>query len=251
GAPSYWAYRLSSVRGFARYLHTLDPVNDVPPTDLLPYRSPRLAPYLYCDEEIAALMTAAGRLRNPKRALSYQTIIGLLATTGMRVGEALRLDLDDVHWEHRLLLIRNTKFGKSRLVPLAASTFAALGEYVQQRKRCYPVKGTAALFLSAYGTRVSHCSLSGTFHQLTHEIGLKPRSNLCRPRIHDLRHSFAIQTMLDWYRAGVDVQARLPLLSTYLGHVDPATTYWYLSAAPELLALAGERLERHLQEDRS
>ncbi|MCA1678196.1 MAG: tyrosine-type recombinase/integrase [Actinobacteria bacterium] len=172
GAPSYWAYRLSSVRGFARYLHTLDPVNDVPPTELLPYRSPRLAPYLYSDEQIAALMTAAGRLRNPKRALSYQTIIGLLATTGMRVGEALRLDLDDVHWEHRLLLIRNTKFGKWRLVPLAASTFAALGEYVQQRKRCYPVKGTPALFLSAYGTRVSHCSLSGTFHQLTQEIGV-------------------------------------------------------------------------------
>ncbi len=249
--PSYWAHRLSSARGFARYLHSLDPANEVPPRDLLPHRSRRLAPYLYSEEEITALMEAAGRLPNPKIALSYRTIIGLLAATGMRVGEALRLNLDDLHWEHRLLLIRDSKFGKSRLVPLQPSTFAALGDYVRQRKARYPVKGTPALFLSSYGTRVCHCNLSGTFHQLTKEVGLQPRSRMCRPRIHDLRHSFAIRTMLDWYRDGVEVQARLPLLSTYLGHVNPATTYWYLSAAPELLALAGERLERHLEEDRS
>jgi integrase/recombinase XerD len=248
-AASYWADRLSTVRGFARYLHTLDPVNEVPPGDLLPHRSRRLAPYLYADEEIAALMAAAERLPNAKLALSYRTIIGLLAATGMRVGEALRLNLDDIHWEHRLLMIHESKFGRSRLVPLEASTFAALGEYERERKRRYPVKGTPALFLNSYGTRVCHCNLSGTFHRLTREIGLQPRSNLCRPRIHDLRHSFAIRTMLDWYRAGVDVQSKLPLLSNYLGHVNPATTYWYLSAAPELLALAGERLERHLEED--
>jgi integrase/recombinase XerD len=250
-APSYWAYRLSSVRGFARYLHAVDPANEVPPADVLPCRSRRLAPYLYTDEQIMALMAAAGAMRNRRIALSYRTIIGLLAATGMRVGEALRLNLDDVHWQHRLLLIRDSKFGKSRLVPLEASTFGALGEYVRERKSRYPVKGTPAVFLSAYGTRVSHCNLSGRFHQLTKDVGIPPRSNLCRPRIHDLRHSFAIRTMLEWYRAGVDVQARLPLLSTYLGHVNPETTYWYLSAAPELLALAGERLERHLEEDPS
>jgi integrase/recombinase XerD len=250
-APSYRAYRLSSVRGFARYLHTVDPVNEVPPAHLLPYRSRRLAPYLYTDEQVSALMAAAGAMRNPKLALSYRTTIGLLAATGMRVGEALRLNLDDVYWQHRLVLIRDSKFGKSRLVPLEASTLAALGEYVRERKSRYPVKGTPALFLSSYGTRVCHCNLSGTFHQLTKDVGIKPRSNLCRPRIHDLRHSFAIRTMLDWYRSGVDVQARLPLLSTYLGHVNPESTYWYLSAAPELLALAGERLERHLEEDPS
>lgn len=165
-APSYWAHRLSSVRGFARYLQTLDPANDVPPADLLPYRSRRLAPYLYTDEEIAALMAAAGGMSNPKLALSYRTIVGLLAATGMRVGEALGLNLDDVHWQHRLLLIRDTKFGKSRLVPLEASTLTALAEYVRERKRRYPVKGTPALFLSSHGTRVCHCNLSGTFHQL-------------------------------------------------------------------------------------
>lgn len=243
---SYWADRLSAVRSFARYLHALDPVNEVPPPGLLRHPSRRLAPYLYSDQQIAALMAAAGRLRNPQLASTYQTMIGLLATTGMRVGEAIALNLSDVYWEQRLLLIREGKFGKARLVPLHASTFAALNGYMRERRIGYPVTGTLALFLNSYGRRVCHCNLSGTFHQLTTDAGIAPRSRLCRPRIHDLRHTFAIRTLLDWYRDGADVQARLPLLSTYLGHVSPATTYHYLSAAPELFALAGERLERHL-----
>jgi integrase/recombinase XerD len=251
GEPGYWADRLSAVRSFARYLHTLDPVNEVPPRDLLRHPSRRLTPYLYSDGEIDALMAAAGRLRTRQLACTYQTMIGVLAATGMRVGEAIALNLSDVHWEHRLLLIREGKFGKARLVPLHDSTFAALGAYVRERKQSYPITGTPALLLNSYGRRVCHCNLSGTFHQLTKDAGIKPRSRLCRPRIHDLRHSFVIRTLLDWYRAGVDVQARLPLLSNYLGHVNPATTYHYLSAAPELLALAGQRLERHLEEELS
>jgi integrase len=249
--PGYWAQRLSSVRGFARYLHTLDPANEVPPPDLLPHPGRRLTPYLYSDVEIEGLMAAASRLPSQRTALTYRTMIGLLAATGMRVGEAIALDVSDLHWEHRTLLIRQGKFGKDRLIPLHASAFAALGEYVRERRSGYPVTGTPALFLSPTGKRVCHCNLSGAFHQLTKDAGITPRSRLCRPRIHDLRHSFAIRTLLDWYRAGVDVQARLPLLSTYMGHVNPATTYHYLSAAPELLALAGERLERHLEENRS
>jgi integrase/recombinase XerD len=249
GDPGYWAHRLSAVRGFARYLHTLDPVNEVPPPDVLRFSSRRLTPYLYSDEEIEALIAAAGRLRSQQLASTYRTMIGLLAATGMRVGEAIALNLSDLHWEHRLLLIREGKFGKARLVPLQRSTFAALGEYVRYRKSGYAVTGPPALFLNSRGKRVCHCNFSGAFHQLTKDAGINPRSRLCRPRIHDLRHSFAIRTMLDWYRAGVDVEARLPLLSTYMGHVNPATTYHYLSAAPELLALAGERLERHLEED--
>jgi integrase/recombinase XerD len=220
----------------------------VPPGDPLPYRSWRLAPYLYSDDEIAAVTAAAGRLPNPKLALSYQTIIGLLAATGIRVGEALRLNLDDVHWEQRLLMIHESKFGKSRLVPLEASTFAALGEYVRQRKDALSSQGDGGAIPLLLWDQGLPLQPQRHVHQLTREIGLEPRSRLCRPRIHDLRHSFAIRTMLDWYRADVDVQSWLPLLSTYLGHVNPATTYWYLSAAPELLALAGERLERHLEE---
>ena len=133
--------------------------------------------------------------------------------------------------------------------PQGLGAFAGYGEYVRYRKSGYAVTGTPALFLNSRGKRVCHCNLSGAFHQLTKDAGINPRSRLCRPRIHDLRHSFAIRTMLDWYRAGVDVEARLPLLSTVHGDVNPATTYHYLSAAPELLALAGERLERHLEED--
>ncbi len=249
GDPGYWADRLSAVRSFARHLHTLDPANEVPPPDLLRYPSRRLTPYLYSDQEVEALMAAAGRLRNPRLACTYRTMIGLLGATGMRVGEAIGLNLSDISWEHRLLLIREGKFGKARLVPLQPSTVAALGGYARERRTGYPVTGTPALFLNAYGKRVCHCNFSGAFHQLTKDAGISPRSRLCRPRVHDLRHSFAIRTLLDWYRAGADVQAQLPLLSTYLGHVNPATTYHYLSAAPELLALAGERLERHLTED--
>jgi len=166
---------------------------------------------------------------------------------GLRVGEAIGLDVGDLDLDHGLLVVRDTKFGKSRELPLERSTVAALACYLQRRKRLCPHPCTPALFLSARGTRVCRCNISGTFHRLTRTAGLKPRSRRCRPRLHDLRHGFAVRTMLDWYRADVDVQARLPLLSTYLGHVDPAATYWYLSAAPELLALAGQRLERHLE----
>lgn len=196
-------------------------------------------------------MAAAERLPNPRLAATYRTMIGLLAATGMRVGEAIALNIADIHWEHRLLLIREGKFGKARLVPLEQSALAALGAYLRYRKYGYGLSGTPALFLNAYGRRVCHCTLSAAFHKLTAAAGLQPRSRVCRPRIHDLRHSFAVRTILDWYRDGADVQARLPLLSTYMGHVNPATTYRYLSAAPELLAVAGERLERHLQEDHS
>jgi integrase/recombinase XerD len=246
--PNYWHYRLYSIRGFARYLHARDPAHEVPPDGLIPRRSSRATPYLYSNQEIAALIAAAGRLPHPLRADTYRTLIGLLAATGMRGGEAIALDLDDVDWAHRLLVVRNGKFGKSREVALHDSTLAALERYLERRRRLCPRPRTPALLLSGRGTRVCHCNLSGTFHQLTRAVGLQPRSASCRPRLHDLRHTFAIRTLLDWYREGVDVEARMPLLSTYLGHAKPAATYWYLSAAPELLALAGQRLEQHLED---
>jgi integrase/recombinase XerD len=245
--PSYWHYRLFSIRGFARYLHARDPAHEVPPDGLIPRRSPRATPYLYSDEEVAALIAAAGRLPHRLRTDSYQTMIGLLAATGMRGGEVIALDLDDVAWQQRLLVVRNGKFGKAREVALHDSTLAALEGYLERRRRLCPRPKTPALFLSGRGTRVCHCNLSGTFHQLTRAVGLGPRSASCRPRLHDLRHTFAVRTLLDWYRQGVDVDARMPLLSTYLGQANPAATYWYVSAAPELLELAGQRLEHHLE----
>jgi integrase/recombinase XerD len=248
--PNWWAYRLDAVRGFAAYLHTLDPTVPLVPRDLLPYRSRRATPYLYSDDELSALIAAAGGLPHPLRADTYQTMIALLAVTGLRIGEAISLDVDDLDPERGVLVVREGKFSKSRQLPLHASTIAALADYLERRQRLCPRPRSQALFLSGRGSRVCHCNISATFHELTRVAGLAPRSARCRPRLHDVRHTFAVRTVLDWYRAGVDVQARMPLLSTYLGHVTPAATYWYLSAAPELLALAGQRLEQHL-EDRS
>ena len=245
--PSWWSQRLSVVRGFAAYLHTLDPAAEVPAAELLPWRRRRATPYLYTDAEIAALIAACASLRFPLRVATYGTLLGRLAISGLRVGEAIRLDRGDLDLERALLLVRDSKFGKSRELPLHATAVRALRGYLRRRQRLQPRPQAEALFVSLAGTRLRYCNVNWTFLRLVRRAGLEPRSATCRPRLHDLRHSFAVRTVLDAYRADSDVQARLPLLSTYLGHVDPAATYWYLSAAPELLALAGQRLERHLE----
>lgn len=234
------------VRCFATYLHTLDPRAEVPARDLLPVRPQRATPYLYSDEEIRSLIEACRGLRSPLRAATYRTLIGLLAVTGLRVGEAIRLDREDIDFSQGVLLVREGKFGKSRELPLHPTTLQALRSYFRERDRWHPSPSTPALFISPVGTRLLYCNVSWTFLKLVRFVGLKPRSAACRPRLHDLRHAFAVRTVLDAYRNGCDVQARLPLLSTYLGHVNPASTYWYLSAAPELLAMASGRLESHL-----
>lgn len=244
GDSSWWTHRLSAVRGFATYLHSLDATTEVPPSDLLPWRPHRASPYLYSDEDIAALIRAASMLRWPLRVATYQTLIGLLATTGMRVGEAIGLNQDDLDVDRGLLVIRLAKFNKTRELPLHPTTLAALRHYLVHRERHQPPARTAALFISPAGTRLLYCNVQWTFQRLVRQAGLEPRAASCRPRIHDLRHSFAVRTLLDAYREGYDAQQRLTLLSTYLGHVNPAATYWYLSAAPELLALAADRLDQ-------
>lgn len=243
---SWWASRLSLVRGFAAHLRALDPATEVPPADLLPWRPRRATPYLYSDMDVAALTAAAATLRTAHRVATYQTLVGLLAVTGMRVGEAIALDRGDFDSIHGLLVVRQGKFGKSRELPLHPSTVDALRDYLRRRDRPRSAASAPALLLSTAGTRLLHCNVQCTFRGLVRRAGLKPRSASCRPRLHDLRHSFAVRTVLDGYRGGGDTGARLPLLSTYLGHVDPGKTYWYLSAAPELLELAGGPLERHL-----
>jgi integrase len=249
GAMSWWAARLTVVRRFATYLHTLDPATAVPPTDLLPDRSShRAVPYLYSDDDILALMAAAEILRSSLRVLTYRTLIALVAVTGMRIGEAIRLDREDLDFEAGVLTVRLSKFGKSRELPLHTSTLDALRAYLRQRDLLLRRPTAPSLFISTAGTRLLYCNVHWTFLRLVRLVGLKPRSKACRPRLHDLRHTFAVRTVIDAYRADTDVAACLPLLSTYLGHVHPANTYWYLSAAPELLALAGTRLERSLEE---
>jgi integrase/recombinase XerD len=242
--PSYWRQRLSVVRGFARHLAMLDPASEVPSQDLLPAHRPRIAPYIYAGQEIAALIAAAGRLTPPLRALRHQTLIGLLAVTAMRPGEALALDRDDVDLRHRVVLVRTGKKHKQREVPLHDSTVTALSNYVRQRDVGFPQPATQAFFLSTRGGRVGRHELNQTFTTLVHEVGLDGRGARCRPRPYDLRHACAVRTLLDWYEAGEDVDHKMPLLSTFLGHTDPASTYWYLQAVPELLELISGRLEQ-------
>ena len=247
GAKEYWwARRLKVVRVFARYLVTIDPASEVPPSDLLPYHHPRATPYLYSDADVNALLAATRTLYTPLRRATYRTLLGLLSVTGMRVGEAIALNREDLNTIDGLITIRKGKFGKSRQNPLHPTTIDALDDYLHERDRRYLDSPNQALFISGTGARVLYSNVQRTFGQLVKQAGLRPRSRTCRPRLHDFRHTAAVNALLDAYRSGADVQARLPLLSTYLGHVNPASTYWYLSAAPELLALAGERLERHL-----
>ncbi len=248
--PRWWAARLSVVRGFAAHLHALDPTHQVPPHGLIPHGPRRTVPYLYTDREITALVHAAGMLSFPLRAATYQTLVGLLAATGMRVGEAIGLDRADFEAELGVLTVRDTKFGKSRQLPLHPTATAGIQDYLRLRDRLRPAPSTPALLLSTRGFRLRYERVWATFHRLVGRAGLAPRSPMSTPRIHDLRHSFAVATLLDCYRNSADVQAILPRLSTYLGHTDPKHTYWYLSAAPELLALAADRLDTHEKVDR-
>lgn len=244
GASRSWvSNRLCVVRGFSRYLALHDERTEVVLTSLFPHRPTRVTPFLYTKEQVNALMAAAGSLPTPIRQATFETIVGLLWATGMRIGEALALDVGDVDLVHGVLTVREAKFNKSRELPLHETTTAALRTYAKHRLRLCPEATTPAFFLSAAGTRVLYCNFHLGFQELVRRAGIEARSASCRPRPHDLRHSFAVRTMIGWYREGLDVEAKLPKLSTYLGHVHPAHTYWYLSAAPELLSLAAQRLE--------
>jgi len=238
--PGAAARRLSFVRLFAAHLHAFDPRTEIPPRDLLHHAPPRKPPYVYSEEDVRALIRTAWSLQGRLRAVTYATLFGLLATTGMRVGEATGLDREDFEPREGVLTVRGSK-GRSRRVYLHDTTRDALQAYVRKRNRTFPNPEGGSFLLSTVGKRLLRQNVHETFLLLLGRAGLadrKPR----RPRIHDLRHSFAVHTLEDWYREGVDVQRMLPRLSTYLGHVGPASTYWYLSATPELMGMAAERL---------
>lgn len=241
--PGWRATRLGAVRCFARYAQALDPSHEVPPVWLLPGGRRRPAPYVYSEAEIAGLMRAARGLRSPLRAATLETIIGLLAVSGIRVGEAIRLDRNDVEMERRILNVRNSKAGKSREVPLQVSTIRALGVYAARCDEVYPSPGSPALFVSTAGTRLGSSNLGMAFYEVLEQAGLSRREGRSGPRLADMRHTFAVRTLTSWHRQGLDVEAMLPVLSTYMGHVSPTSTYWYFSASPELLGAAARRLE--------
>ncbi len=238
----WWSQRLGVVRCFARHLVAIDERTEVPPPDALAVRAPRTLPHHYSAAEIAALLAQARTIRFPLKAATYETLIGLLASTGLRVGEATRLDRGEVDLHAGLITIRESKFRKSRLVPLHPSTREALAAYAKRRDELLPRPKADSFFLSLAGTRLNHGGVNQTFRRLVQVAGLESPGRR-RPRPHDLRHTFAVEVLLGWYRAGLDVAPRLAALSTYLGHLKPSSTYWYLEATPELLALACGRLE--------
>lgn len=243
--PAHLAARLGVVRAFARYASAADPRHEVPPAGLLPAQPRRAIPYIYSDNEIAALIGAARGLSGSAglRPCTYATLLALLAVSGMRSSEPLRLDRNDVDLDQGVLTVRQSKFGKSRLVPVHESTGKALRTYATQRDRLCPQPCSPAFFLSVRGTRIVQNTLQQTFVQLSRQVGLRGPSDSRGPRLHDLRHRFAVRTLLRWYRDGVDVESHLPRLTTYLGHAHTSDTYWYLTATPELLQLAAKRLD--------
>jgi integrase/recombinase XerD len=247
---AYQARRLDVVRIFARHLQTLDPATEVPPEDVLDRRQWRVPPHLYSPQEVTALMSAARTLRPAFRAVTWRTLIGLLAVTGMRQGEACRLGRGDVDLNAETITIEDSKFGKSRMVFLHPTAAAALRAYERARDEEFPDPVADTFLVNSQGRPLDSRNTPKTFAELVTTAGIKAPPGQRAPRLHDLRHVFTVATLLDWYRDGGDVQARLPVLSTWLGHVDPKSTYWYLSAVPELLALAAGRLEAAGQEVR-
>jgi len=243
--PAHWTRRLTMVRQFAIHRSAVDARTEVPPIGTLPFRYRRKSPYIYSDQEIVRLVRAARRLRSTRgmRPETYATLLGLLAITGLRVSEIVALDREEVDLRETTLTIRRSKFGKSRLVPLHPSTRHAMRRYADLRSQIYPRPASPSFFLDEYGNRPSIWSVRWTFVKLCRQVGLRGLTDSHGPRLHDLRHSFAVRTLVSWYRDGVDVEAYMPRLSTYLGHGHVTDTYWYVSATPELLELAAARLE--------
>jgi integrase len=243
--PAYLTHRLSVVRGFAQYHAARDPRTEVPPLGLLPHHYRRKSPYIYTDDEIGRLLRAAEQLSSKTglRPLTYATLLGLLVVSGMRISEAVGLDRDDVDLADGVLTVRRTKFGKSRLVPVHPSTRRALNRYADSRDRICPKPATTRFFVAEQGGRLTVNTTQQTFVRLSRQVGLRGPCDRRGPRLHDLRHRMAVRVLLGWYRAGADVEHRLPQLSTYLGHTHVTDTYWYLSAVPELMRAVMARLE--------
>jgi integrase/recombinase XerD len=247
--PKTRSMRYQVVRGFARYYHGIDAVSEVPPPGVVPGRSRPAHPYLYTDEEIRALLCATRNLPSayPLRPWTYCCLFGLLAVSGMRISEALNLLRRDIDWNEGLLTVQKAKFGKSRLIPLHPSTVKVLETYARQRDHFFAEKHRDPglhFFVTRAGTRLNDAYVHRVFWRVSRAIGIREAGASHGPRLHDFRHRFAIETLLRWYDDGQPVDRRLPVLSTYLGHVRVTDTYWYLRSTPKLMAAAAKRLDR-------
>ena len=242
--PQHWASRLAIARGFAAYLQTIDPATEVPPAGVFAVRYQRPTPYLWPEVDIRQLLVAARTLTPPLKAASYEALFGLLAVTGMRVGEAVGLERDDVDLNTGVITIREqiAKLEKARLAPLHPTTVDALDRYASECDRQCPTPRSTRFFVSSIGSALTRSEVAKTLRRLTTTLGL--RTDTIHPVAHQLRHTFAVRTLVGWQRSGVPIDERIVLLSTYLGHVSPAESYWYLTATPELMGLAADRLDQ-------
>lgn len=243
------AQRLCVVRGFARYRSASDILTEIPQRDLLPYRCSRAKPYLYSEEEVQCLLDAALRLptawpSTPLRPWVFHCLLGLLTVTGLRISEAMNLQVDDLNLEEAVLKVRAAKLGRWRLVPIHSSTCTAMAEYLDRRTRFFDRPISQFVFVNRCGNRLDIGHVHRTFYALSRQVGLRAPDASKGPRIHDFRHRFALQSLMRWYESGQDPAQRLPVLSTYLGHVCVACTYWYLTSSPQLMTHAMARLER-------
>jgi integrase len=243
--PPTWPGRLSAVRGFARHLSSTEPRTEIPPWGILA-AAQRRTPYIYSDREITSLLDAMLEYPSAKglHRWTYYCLFGLLAVTGLRVSEAFKLKREDVDLDAGVLTIRDTKFGKSRVVPIHSTTASVLSDYATRRDALRSTPISPAFFVGEQGRELNHGAIYLAFCTISRQIGLRHSGDAYSgPRIHDLRHSYAVATLIRWYRDGEDVEQLLPVLATYLGHGDINATYWYLSACPELMEHAARRLE--------
>ena len=252
--PHSWSIRLSVVRGFATWLQGIDPRTEVPPAGLIPKRQQRPSPYIYTNEEIVRIVVEAARLPSARglRGATYTTLFGLLAVTGLRISEAVGLDDPDVDLDATLLHVRHAKNGRSRVIPFTPCTAERLRAYRAERIRTLGAVSTAAFFIGENERRLPIRTAGHTFALVGQKVGLREpqagRGYGRGPRLHDLRHTMASMTILDWFRSGRDPDREMYKLSTWLGHTDPSETYWYIEAVPELLRLASERGERSIND---
>jgi integrase/recombinase XerD len=255
-SQSTWAHRLSMVRQFALWLHSLDAAHQVPPQSLIPSRYRRKSPYIYSQEDIRRIVEEAAHLpsQNGLRAITYPAFFGLVSVTGLRISEAIALQVGDVDLENGIINVRQGKNGRQRLLPLTECTNTYLNEYTRKRNRLL-AHSAEAFFVSDEGLPLTDCTVRYNFAQVCQRIGLRAAQRFHRhgvgPRVHDLRHTFAVRVLINWYKQGKDINEELLKLVNYLGHQNLKHTYWYLEAIPELLALASQRVEAYGQEVRS
>ena len=253
-AQSTWAHRLGMVRLFASWLHSLDPCHEIPPQSLIPNRYRRKPPYIYSDDEIRRIIEAAGLLpsKNGFRAITYPAFFGLVSVTGLRISEAISLNDRDIDLENGIVMLHNGKNGKDRILPVTECTKNHLQEYARKRDRLLGY-APEPFFVSDEGIRLTDCIVRYNFANVCQMIGLRTEQRFHKhgvgPRVHDLRHTFAVKVLMNWYREGKNIDQEMLKLVTYLGHQSVSHTYWYIEAVPELLALASQRVENYMVEE--